>query len=389
MADEEEDVKKDGEDGEDGEDAGGIGGTFSKVGGMLSGGDKDKDDDAPKKPKAAPKSLFDIDALKDFGLNVLTLFIETVVISVICVNILFYTDPKSIRMNNLNLPKLFPTERHEWPYCYTDEYTACEADCEDKFGGIADDPKLSSAKKIYLKIALMLDTYIFKWFCLTKEEIDLVKESVDEGVTKVNLLNWEFIKARFKQWINNAFIFSFSSNRAMLLYILKYVTQLTNSIPRELYDVVSPLMILFMPFVFLLFAFFAFGGGPLFTTIIGMFINSTENRKEFIGGSLWSIFTGFGFLGILPIIAYVVQIIQFIGTFCIYPFLHWDEYRLLYSHYVPIIFFFFNLVLMFYAFESLDINVAAIVILVLLTLYLTTYWKGIMEFIDKIKNWGA
>ena len=120
-----------------------------------------------------------------------------------------------------------------------------------------------------------------------------------------------------------------------------------------------------------------------------MIINSTENRKEFIGGSLWSIFTGFGFLGILPIVAYVVQIIQFIGTFCIYPFLHWDEYRLLYSHYVPIIFFFFNLVLMFYAFESLDINVAAIVILVLLTLYLTTYWKGIMEFIDKIKNWGA
>ena len=388
MADEEEDVKKDGEDGEDGEDEGGIGGTFSKVGGMLSGGDKDEDEGRGKK-KASPKSLFDIDALKEFGLNVLTLFIETVVISVICVNILFYTDPKSIRMNNLNLPKLFPTERHEWPYCYTDEYTACEADCEDKFGGIADDPKLSSAKKIYLKIALMLDTYIFKWFCLTKEEIDLVKESVDEGVTKVNLLNWEFIKARFKQWINNAFIFSFSSNRAMLLYILKYVTQLTNSIPRELYDVVSPLMILFMPFVFLLFAFFAFGGGPLFTTIIGMIINSTENRKEFIGGSLWSIFTGFGFLGILPIVAYVVQIIQFIGTFCIYPFLHWDEYRLLYSHYVPIIFFFFNLVLMFYAFESLDINVAAIVILVLLTLYLTTYWKGIMEFIDKIKNWGA
>jgi len=387
MADDEEEVKNDGEDGEDG---GGVGGAFSKVGGMLSGGDNDKEEDKKDgKQKASPKSLFDIESLKEFGLNVLTLFIETVVISVICVNILFYADPKSIRMNNLNLPKLFPKERHEWPYCYTNEYTECEADCEDKFGGIADDPKLSSAKKIYLKIALMLDTYIFKWFCLSKEEIDLVKESVDEGVTKVNLLNWEFIRARFKQWINNAFIFSFSSNRAMLLYILNYITQLTNSIPRELYDVVSPLMILLMPFVFLLIAFFTLGGGPLFTTFIGMIINSTEHRKEFIGGSLWSIFTGFGILGILPFVAFIVQIIQFIGTFCIYPFLHWDQYRLLYSHYVPIIFFFFNLVLMFYAFESLDINVAAIVILVLLTLYLTTYWKGIMEFIDKIKNWGA
>lgn len=387
MADDEEEVKNDGEDGEDG---GGVGGAFSKVGGMLSRGDNDKEEDKKDgKLKASPKSLFDIESLKEFGLNVLTLFIETVVISVICVNILFYTDPKSIRMNNLNLPKLFPKERHEWPYCYTNEYTECEADCEDKFGGIADDPKLSSAKKIYLKIALMLDTYIFKWFCLSKEEIDLVNESVDEGVTKVNLLNWEFIRARFKQWINNAFIFSFSSNRAMLLYILNYITQLTNSIPRELYDVVSPLMILLMPFVFLLIAFFTLGGGPLFTTFIGMIINSTEHRKEFIGGSLWSIFTGFGILGILPFVAFIVQIIQFIGTFCIYPFLHWDQYRLLYSHYVPIIFFFFNLVLMFYAFESLDINVAAIVILVLLTLYLTTYWKGIMEFIDKIKNWGA
>ena len=406
MADEEE-VKKDGEgdgDGEgegvgegDGEGEGGIGGTFSKVGGMMPDGgddeDKDKgkneDDGASKKQKASPKSLFDIAALKEFGLNVLSLFIETVIISVICVNVLFYADPKSIRINNLNLPKLFPTERRDWPYCYTSEYTECEIDCEDKFGNIADDTKNSSAKKIYLKIAIILDTYIFKWFCLTKDEIDMVKESVDEGVTKVNLLNWDFIKARFKQWINNAFIFAFSSDRAMILYVLNYITKLTNSIPRELYDVVSPLMILLMPFVFLLFAFFAIGGGPLFMTFIGMVLNPTEHRKEFIGGSLWSLFTGFGFLGILPIVAFIVQLIQFFGTFFIYPFLHWDAYRVLYAKYVPIIFFFFNLVLMFYAFEGLDINVAAIVILVLLTLYLTTYWKGIMEFIDKIKNWGA
>ena len=407
MADDEEEVKKDGEDGEDGE--GGIGGTFSKVGGMLPGGggdedededkdndkdknkdnDKNKDADKPKKQKTGPRSLFDIAALKDFGLNVLSLFIETVIVSVICVNILFYADPKSIRMNNLNLPKLFPTERHDWPYCYTSEYTSCDADCQDKFGGIADDPKNSSAKKIYLKIAIILDTYIFKWFCLTKEEIDMVKESVDEGVTKVNLLNGDFIKARFKQWINNAFIFSFSSDRAMMLYVLNYITKLTNSIPKELYDVVSPLMILLMPFVFALFAFFTFAGGPLFMTFLGMFLNPTEHRKEFIGGSLWSLFTGFGFLGFLPFVVLIVQIIQFVGTFFIYPFLHWDEYRVLYAKYVPIIFFFFNLVLMFYAFESLDIDVAAIVILVLLTLYLTTYWKGIMEFIDKIKNWGA
>jgi hypothetical protein len=44
---------------------------------------------------------------------------------------------------------------------------------------------------------------------------------------------------------------------------------------------------------------------------------------------------------------------------------------------------------MFYAFEYLDINVAAIVILMLLVLYLTHYWEGIMEFIHSIRNWGG
>jgi hypothetical protein len=371
--------------------------TFSKVGGMFGGSDdadadaedkdKDKGKDA-KKAKAAPKSMFDIAALKEFGLSVLTLFIETIIISVICVNILFYSAPESIRMNSLNLEKLFPTDRHKWPYCYTNEYTSCDADCEDKFGGIADDPKLPSTKKIYLKAAIILDTYIFKWFCLTKEELDMIKESVDEGVTKVNLLNWDFIKSRFKQWINNSFIFSFSSDRAMMLYIFEYITKLSHSIPKELYDVISPLLIIFMPVVFLLFAGFMLMGGPFFTTVIGMILNPTDNRKEFIGGSLWSLFTGFG-LGILPVIAYIVQLIQFIGTFFIYPLLHWDQYRELYARYVPIIFFFFNLTLMFYAFEYLDLNVAAIVILMLLTLYLTHYWAGIMNFFDKIKNWGA
>lgn len=217
----------------------------------------------------------------------------------------------------------------------------------------------------------------------------MVKESVDEGVTKVNLMNGSFIKVRFKQWINNAFIFSFSSDRSMLLFILNYITKLTHSIPKELEDVVSPLLILLMPFVFLLIAFFTIGGGPLFTTFLGMILNPTEHRKEFIGGSLWSIFTGFGILGILPFVSFIVQVIQFLGTFFVYPFLHWDQYRILYAKYIPIIFFFFNLVLMFYAFEGLELNVAAIVILVLLALYLTTYWQGIMEFFNKIKNWGA
>jgi len=396
MADDEEkrpdDGNADGEEDADGEEEG----TFSKVGGMFGGGadgkgESEGEDAKPKTDagaKAKPKSLFDLEALKEFGLSVLTLFVETVIISVICVNIMFFAAPESIKDNHINLNKLFPTDRHEWPYCYTNEYTSCDADCDDKFGGIADDPKIETAKKIYLKAAILLDTYVFKWFCLTKEDVDMVNDSVEEGVTKVNLLNWEFIKARFKQWINNAFIFSFSSDRAMLSYIFEQITRISNAIPAELYDAVSPLLIIFIPFVFLLIVGFMLMGGPFFTTAIGMIVNQTDNRKEFIGGSLWSLFTGFG-LGIFPVVSYFVQLIQFIGTLIVYPLLHWDQYRELYARYVPIIFFFFNLTLMFYAFEYLDINVAAIVILMLLTLYLTHYWQGIMDFFDSIKNWSG
>jgi hypothetical protein len=393
MADD-EDKKIDDEGDDEGSGEGKEESAFSKVGGMFGGGGENKDADAAKdaakdiKAKVKPKSMFDVEALKEFGLSVLTLFIETLIISVVCVNILFYASPESIRANSLNLEKLFPTDRHEWPYCYTSEYTSCEADCQDKFGGIADDPKNSTTKKIYLKAAIILDTYIFKWFCLSKQELDMIKESVEDGVTSVNLLNWDFIKARFKQWVNNSFIFSFSSDRAMLVAVLGYITRLSHSIPRELYNVVSPLIIILIPFVFLLFMAFMLMGGPFFTTIIGMILNPTEHRKEFIGGSLWSMFTAFS-VGIFPVVSYFVQLIQFIGTFFIYPLLHWDEYRELYAKYVPIIFFFFNLTLMFYAFEYLDINVAAIVILMLLVLYLTHYWRGIMEFFDTIKNWGA
>jgi len=389
MADDEEEQRPDDVEA-DNEADDGKKGTFSKVGGMFGGGGGDeeikKKDDATQEVK--PKSIFDIDALKEFGLSVLTLFIETVIISVICVNIMFFSAPESIKNNSLNLNKLFPTDRHEWPYCYTNEYTSCDADCDDKFGGIADDPKIETSKKIYLKAAILLDTYVFKWFCLTKEELDLVNDSVKEGVTKVNLLNWEFIKARFKQWVNNAFIFSFSSDRAMLSYIFEQITRMSNAIPVELHDTISPLIIILIPFVFLLLVGFMLMGGPFFTTVIGMILNPTDNRKEFIGGSLWSIFTGFG-LGIIPVVSYFVQMVQFIGTLFIYPLLHWDQYRELYSRYVPIIFFFFNLTLMFYAFEYLDINVAAVVILMLLVLYLTHYWKGIMNFINSIKNWGG
>jgi hypothetical protein len=392
MADDEDENKDDaGEEGGDEE-----GGAFSKVGGMMGGDDKDKDKDQKKdeasaekpKEKAKPKSLFDLNALKEFGLSIIALFIETLIISIVCVNILFYSTPESIRDNSLNLEKLFPTDRKEWPYCYTNEFTECEADCDDKFGGIADDPKLETPKKIYLKAAILLDTYVFKWFCLTKEDVEMVKDSVDEGITQVNLLNWDFIKARFKQWINNSFIFSFSSDRALLLALFGYITKISQNIPKELYQVVSPLLIILMPFVLILMGGFILMGGPFFTTVIGMILNPTENRKEFIGGSLWSLFTAFGF-GIFPVISFFVQLFQFIGTIFIYPFFHWDQYRELYSKYVPIIFFFFNLTLMFYAFEYLDLNVAAIVILMLLVLYLTHYWQGIMNFVTTLKNWSG
>ena len=408
MADDDEEKKDTGEEGGDEEENKG-GGTFSKLGG--GGGDEDeeekdneekddeekedeekdgdkKDEEKPKE-KAKPKSLFDVAALKEFGLSIVALFIETLIISIVCVNILFYCTPESIKNNSLYLEKLFPTKRDEWPYCYTNEYTSCDDTdkCDDKFGGIADNPKLETPERLYLKAAILLDTYVFKWFCLSKEEVDMVNESVEEGITQVNLLHWEFIKARFKQWINNAYIFSFSTDRTLLLALFGYITKIYQNIPKELYTVVSPLVFLLMPFVLILLGGFVLMGGPFFTCVIGMILNPTDNRKEFIGGSLWSLFTAFGF-GIFPIVSFFVQLFQFIGTFFIYPLFHWDQYRELYAKHVPIIFFFFNLTLMFYAFEYLDLNVAAIVIASLLALYLGHYWQGIMEFVNTLKNWS-
>ena len=79
--------------------------AFSKVGGMFGGGDEKEDDSSTDKmkQKVNPASLFDLNALKEFGLSVLTLFIETLIISIVCVNILFYCTPESIRNNSLNL----------------------------------------------------------------------------------------------------------------------------------------------------------------------------------------------------------------------------------------------------------------------------------------------
>ena len=98
MADDEETNVDDGGGGGENEEESS---TFSKVGGMF-GSDKEKDADTkeeatPKKEKVKPKSLFDLAALKEFGLSVLTLFIETVIISVICVNIMFFSAPESIK----------------------------------------------------------------------------------------------------------------------------------------------------------------------------------------------------------------------------------------------------------------------------------------------------
>jgi len=387
MADDEENPTNNDEEEEEEEPS-----LFSKIPGFSN--DKDKDEEGDTKTKEGGKSgialpVFDPEAWGTFGMNVLVGFVELVLVSIICVNIMFFVHPQSIRMNNINIQKLFPTDRHNWPYCYTNEYTDCDAKCADKFGGIADDPKNSSVKKIYLKAAIILDTFIFKWFCLTKHDVETMRESVDDGVTSVNLLNWDFMIIRFKQWVNNTFIYSFSTSRSMVSYILSGMTKMMYNIPKELYDVVSPLIILFTPLIFFVILFYFIAGGPAFVTMLGMFLNKTDNRNEFIGGFLWTILTGGGIVGLLPMGVLVIQIIQYIGTFFIYPLMDMTTYRNLYAKYIPIIFFFFNIMVMFYAFENLEINTAAILIITLLSLYLISYWDGIMDFFTAIKNYGS
>lgn len=359
--------------------------------------EQSNEDDSNTSSTSEKKELTGVEAWKQFGEKILTLFVETLIISILSVNVLFFVDPMSIRQNGVFIKHLFPFDVHEWPYCYSEEFVECNSSCSkstNRFGGLLQnvDPEDTFKKAFYTGME-EIDSWIFKLACVDRAKVEEVKKSIEttEDIrTFVNLGNFDLLKVRFKEWINNNYVLTFSLTRFFTFKFLGLYTKLFQKIPVDLVNYLSPLMFLTAPFVvFLMILYFSMGGTAL-VSFVCMILNKNEKEdKKFqsLGGIIWTIITmALGFGAIIPVIPWVVQLIQYIGTFVIYPLLHGDNYRNLYYKYVPIIFFVFNIGLLVHAFNTLEIEIAATFCGVLFLFYFITYRTGILNAWDAINS---
>lgn len=338
--------------------------------------------------------------LKNFLVDVIESAIFIIVLAILAVNVLFFTDEKSNRETGVVLGDLFPTERKEWPYCYTEQHSECPLDselpaghpCKKQFGDILNKPSTNESyiKPFYINAAIYLERLIFKAFCLTKEQDTYVKEAVKESDSEIHILNGTFILARFKQWLNNSIIFHFISSRKILKYMFDGMRDAEKSlIPPELSDVLSPFMIIFAVFALFLIVLYFICGIPFFLVLIGMCLNDIDDPKSegtIIGGLLWTLITCGGF-GIIPLVIYVIQFVQFLGTFIIYPLLHSAKYWKLFSKYIPIVFFCINIMIIGSSYKYFDVNMASWFIVTLFMIYIVTYRSGLFNLKDGISQW--
>jgi hypothetical protein len=160
-------------------------------------------------------------------------------------------------------------------------------------------------------------------------------------------------------------------------------------IPPELSDVLSPFMIIFAVFMLFLIVLYFISGIPFFLVLIGMCLNDNDDPKSettIVGGLLWTFITCGGF-GIIPLVIYVIQFVQFLGTFIIYPLLHSAKYWKLFSKYIPIIFFCINIMIIGSSYKYFDVNMASWFIVTLFMIYIVTYRSGLFNLKDGISQW--
>ena len=123
--------------------------------------------------------------------------------------------------------------------------------------------------------------------------------------------------------------------------------------------------------------------------LIGMCLNDNDDpntETTIIGGILWTFITCGGF-GIIPLVIYVIQFIQFIGTFIIYPLLHSAKYWKLFSKYIPIVFFCINIMIIGSSYKYFDVNMASWFIVTLFMIYIISYRSGIFNLTDGLSQW--
>lgn len=370
------------------ESGGGLGGLFNKA----KDATEDGTDKFPDQKKVTTGDVIAMDAWKTFGEDVFGLFIQTIMFAIVGVNMLFYVHPTSIRTTGINVERMFPSERSEWPYCYTEEFSTCDANCSEPFGGATNDPAAGFFKKSYWKVAESIDAWIFRLACVNKEEAESIVQAIqnsEEAKNVVNLGNFDMLKTRFKQWMNNSLVYTFSQSRKLLKFYMGLYTKLYHLIPRELFEIISPVLFLLTPLFFLGFLMYFALAIPVMLNLFSMILNKTDQGYEWRGGFLWTLLTAAGFAGIIPIMVWFLQIIQFIGTFFVYPFFHMDEYRSLFGKVVPILFFIFNVGVLYHAFNDLPLDTAAMLIGTIFLLYVFIYWTKMKEIFVNLSSYSA
>jgi len=344
-------------------------------------------------------------------------FLYLMIVSILAVNVLFYAEKgrDSISGKVKGLDKLFPFSPAKWPYCYTigSEYSECPTEpdksCDTTnadFGHIHENTtskgdNSKGLKYYFLEASILMEKLIFKMFCLTKEEYEETKKKNDSEEDG-DIFDLLFLKTRLKQWINNTLVFHFSKSREYLIKVIGLINLIRGYVETltGLGEYLEPFMLIIGLLVFiLLFMYFALGPSFLLT-IIGMISHKTlhlpdEKIKTWGGGLLWTFITGMGFMGLIPAVVSCLQFVQFIGSFIFYPLLNdFSYYFEIFTRYIPIIFFIFNVIIIViigteYDNNENEIEFAVYAVSTVLVVLGILFWPKLTDFINMRKAKAA
>jgi len=342
-----------------------------------------KQSDRKKSSKALEESL-NMGQWGKFFMSFITFFIELFLLSILLTNMAFFAEKRVGSENAINLNMLFPTDRTKWPYCYNGEtYSDHTAGCETEgtFKQYIGDPSIGTAKGFYFKIAGYLEMIMEKLGGDTSQEAEKIDNIISEKKQKPGMGDG-ILFTRLKQYMNNTFVFTFTTVRKMLVWMFEKYGSVFKKLPNELYDSWAPVLILLAP-IPLLAIIFGFGMGiNAFIAVIGCFYQKTRDSVEWGSGFSWSLLTMFMLPMFIVIVTWLVQFVQMIGTFVVYPLLHGESYFKLYSMFAPIFFFIFNIWVIYLAYTELDETSAIGFITGLIILYLIMYFVAIQRPIN-------
>jgi hypothetical protein len=197
-------------------------------------------------------------------------------------------------------------------------------------------------------------------------------------------------------------VFHFSKSREYLIKVIGLINLIRGYVETltGLGEYLEPFMLIIGLLIFiLLFMYFALGPSFLLT-IIGMIMHKTqhlpdEKIKTWGGGLLWTFITGMGFMGLIPAVVSCLQFVQFIGSFIFYPLLNdFSYYFEIFTRYIPIIFFIFNVIIIViigteYDNSENEIEFAVYAVSTVLVVLGILFWPKLTDFINMRKAKAA